>query len=143
MEINVYNNSSDNRVVSKLLSEIKSTTCELVDPCDVQNPSFTLEYDESLFKANYCYIPKFCRYYYINKVSVIDGERIQIDCHVDVLMSFDVRSLNAIVARNSNNWNLYFNDSSFPVYQNGTVDTAPFPNGFNEEAFIFTIVGGN
>jgi len=33
MEINVYNNSSDNRVVSKLLSEIKSTTCELVDPC--------------------------------------------------------------------------------------------------------------
>lgn len=88
MNVVFYNNSSDNNVVHKNITQIKSYECELHRECMVQNPTLLVPMEDALLSANYCYIAKFNRYYYISGISIYSGNLTAISLKVDVLMSF-------------------------------------------------------
>jgi hypothetical protein len=104
-----------------------------------------LNYDAALINANYVYVAEWQRYYYINNKTMIDGNRIQIDCHIDVLMSYKNEILNSdcIASRSASNTNPYIVDDL--VGDEGTFTTTyqrssitPFNN---TGSYLLTVAG--
>lgn len=143
--VNVYVNSSENNRVSKEISQLTSFTGTLRNECSIIDPIITFEGSlETLAGANYLYISKFKRYYFIRNIRSIRSDLVEISAHVDVLMSFadGIRSNVGIVKRNANQWNLYLNDGSIACYQNPKICSMNFPHGFSNHEFVFAVAGG-
>ena len=107
MTITFYNNESDAILVSKKITQISSiNNAKIINETDIVNPSIIVSrkfYDSIILKANYLYIDKLERYYFINNISFAES-MIVIDCTVDVLMSYkkQIRNLTCTVTRNEN-----------------------------------------
>ena len=105
MSIFLYQNKSpENQVTKSLINgiELKGT---LRENCNIINPILTIQNDDmSILNYNYIYIPLFKRYYYINNISTIVNKLYQIECKIDVLMSFknDIKNLECVVVRQAN-----------------------------------------
>lgn len=113
MIIKLYNNSSDQRVLSKSISQVGSDmNVRLLDECTVENPAFKMAYDPKYLTANYIYVPDWGKYYYITSRNILNAAEIYIECHIDVLMSFKnaIRNTDIIAERSSSNVNPYIPD---------------------------------
>ena len=147
MEVILYKNSSENNVIGKSLSQIKRVECNLKNDVSIINPTFILTYTAYIFESNYCFIPKFNRYYFIDEIVPISGDRCIVKCRVDVLESFkeDIKSLTVILDKSQSIYksNKYLDDGSFIVENKDFNTIHNFPNGFNEEGtFILICAGG-
>ena len=147
MEVILYKNSSENNVIGKSLAQIKSVEANLKNDVSVINPTFILYYTENILQSNYCFIPKFNRYYFIDEIVPITGDRCIVKCRVDVLESFkeDIKSLTVILdkAQSIYKSNKYLDDGSFVVENKDFNTIHNFPNGFNDEGtFILICAGG-
>ena len=93
MDAYLYFNKSDKRYVDKKLESITydggsdHVDVEFKEDTSIEDPTFILRTQSKVLTANYIYVPNMNRYYYINSYTV-SHQRIYIDCHVDVLMSF-------------------------------------------------------
>lgn len=147
MEIKLYKNLSENNVIGKSLTQIKSVEANLKNDVSVINPTLVLNYTANILDTNYCFIPKFNRYYFINEIVPITGDRCIVKCRVDVLESFkeDIKSLTVILDKSQSIYksNKYLDDGSFIVENKDFNTIYNFPNGFNEEGtFILICAGG-
>ena len=147
MEVILYKNSSENNVIGKSLAQIKKVECNLKNDVSVINPTFILYYTDNILQSNYCFIPKFNRYYFIDEIVPITGDRCIVKCRVDVLESFkeDIKSLTVILdkAQSIYKSNKYLDDGSFVVENKDFNTIHNFPNGFNDEGtFILICAGG-
>lgn len=147
MEIKLYKNLSENNVIGKTLTQIKSVEANLKNDVSVINPTLVLNYTANILGSNYCFIPKFNRYYFIDEIVPITGDRCIVKCRVDVLESFkeDIKSLTVILdkAQSIYKSNKYLDDGSFVVENKDFNTIHNFPNGFNEEGtFILICAGG-
>ena len=147
MEVILYRNSSENNVIGKSLAQIKSVEANLKNDVSVINPTFILYYTDNILQSNYCFIPKFNRYYFIDEIVPITGDRCIVKCRVDVLESFkeDIKSLTVILdkAQSIYKSNKYLDDGSFVVENKDFNTIHNFPNGFNDEGtFILICAGG-
>jgi len=147
MEIKLYKNLSENNVIGKSLAQIKSVEANLKNDVSVINPTFILYYTDNILQSNYCFIPKFNRYYFIDEIVPITGDRCIVKCRVDVLESFkeDIKSLTVILDKSQSIYksNKYLDDGSFIVENKDFNTIYNFPNGFNEEGtFILICAGG-
>ena len=147
MEVILYRNSSENNVIGKTLTQIKSVEANLKNDVSVINPTFILYYTDNILQSNYCFIPKFNRYYFIDEIIPITGDRCIVKCRVDVLESFkeDIKSLTVILDKSQSIYksNKYLDDGSFVVENKDFNTIHNFPNGFNEEGtFILICAGG-
>ncbi len=147
MEIKLYKNLSENNVIGKTLTQIKSVEANLKNDVSVINPTFILYYTDNILQSNYCFIPKFNRYYFIDEIVPITGDRCIVKCRVDVLESFkeDIKSLTVILdkAQSIYKSNKYLDDGSFIVENKDFNTIYNFPNGFNDEGtFILICAGG-
>ena len=146
MEITIYNNASSNNTVTKSITQIKQVAATFYEESSVIDPIILLDNDSALYKANYCYIPLFNRYYYIKNITVDNGRQMRLECHVDVLMSFktDISKLSVIVNKQENdNYNLYLDDGSLVTLNKNFNTVVNFPNGFNDNGeFILITAGG-
>ena len=147
MEIKLYKNLSENNVIGKTLTQIKSVEANLKNDVSVINPTFILYYTDNILQSNYCFIPKFNRYYFIDEIVPITGDRCIVKCRVDVLESFkeDIKSLTVILDKSQSIYksNKYLDDGSFVVENKDFNTIYNFPNGFNEEGtFILICAGG-
>ena len=147
MEVILYKNSSENNVIGKSLAQIKSVECNLKNDVSIINPTLVLNYTANIFESNYCFIPKFNRYYFIDEIVPITGDRCVVKCRVDVLESFkeDIKSLTVILdkAQSIYKSNKYLDDGSFVVENKDFNTIHNFPNGFNDEGtFILICAGG-
>ena len=147
MEVILYRNSSENNVIGKSLAQIKSVECNLKNDVSVINPTFILYYTDNILQSNYCFIPKFNRYYFIDEIVPITGDRCIVKCRVDVLESFkeDIKSLTVILDKSQSIYksNKYLDDGSFIVENKDFNTIYNFPNGFNDEGtFILICAGG-
>lgn len=99
MNITLYKNDSDNRVVQKSLSgALTIENVFLKETVNLINPTFVLEGTSDVLKNyNYLYAPDFDRYYYITGITIISANQYQVDCEIDVLMSFADDIKNAVV----------------------------------------------
>ena len=147
MEVILYRNSSENNVIGKSLAQIKSVEANLKNDVSIINPTLVLNYTANILNSNYCFIPKFNRYYFIDEIVPITGDRCIVKCRVDVLESFkdDIKSLTVILdkAQSIYKSNKYLDDGSFVVENKDFNTIYNFPNGFNEEGtFILICAGG-
>lgn len=147
MEIKLYKNLSENNVIGKSLAQIKSVEAQLKNDVSVINPTLILNYTANILESNYCFIPKFNRYYFIDEIVPITGDRCVVKCRVDVLESFkeDIKSLTVILDKTQSIYksNKYLDDGSFVVENKDFNTIYNFPNGFNDEGtFILICAGG-
>ena len=147
MEIKLYKNLSENNVIGKSLTQIKSVEANLKNDVSVINPTLVLNYTANILESNYCFIPKFNRYYFIDEIVPITGDRCIVKCRVDVLESFkeDIKSLTVILDKSQSIYksNKYLDDGSFIVENKDFNTIYNFTNGFNEEGtFILICAGG-
>ena len=147
MEIKLYKNLSENNVIGKTLTSIKSVEANLKNDVSIINPTLVLYYTSDILDSNYCFIPKFNRYYFIDEIIPITGDRCVVKCRVDVLESFkdDIKSLTVILDKSQSIYksNKYLDDGSFVVENKDFNTIHNFPNGFNDEGtFILICAGG-
>ena len=146
MKITFYNNESDAILVDKKITSISSiNNAKIINETDIVNPSIVVSrnfYDSIILKANYLYIDKLNRYYYINNISFAES-MIVIDCTVDVLMSYKskIRNITCTVTRNENLKNGYLNDDNYNIQAYKQVVCKMFPNGINNDSVILMTAG--
>jgi len=144
MNISLYTNLSDKNVMDKVLYHNADITGTLREDCSIINPVIKLENMTAtqLKECNYCYIPDFGRYYYINNI-VCKNKLYELTMHVDVLTSFKdgIRANDAVISRQENNYNLYLQDGVFKTYANPHYEIKQFPAGFSGYHFIFSVAG--
>lgn len=144
MTLKLYTNTSDNNVMDKSLTQKGSNiTGTLREDCSIIDPVIALENISTyLTDINYAYISEFDRYYYINNI-ICKGKLFELHMHVDVLMSFrsQIRTNNAVIARQEDVYNLYLQDGVMKTYADPHIEVRQFPSGFNGYHFIFSVAG--
>lgn len=143
MNIIFYNNLSEKNRLNKSIVEPVEVIGELTEGCNILNPSIKFDKISQLFTKNYCYIPAFNRYYFVEDIEV-NNKNIIISLHVDVLMSFrqDISNSSALITR-SNYGNKYLKDSlavstNKPIIQYRNLGTC-----FTSGAHYVMVKGGN
>lgn len=149
MDATLYYNKSDKRYMNKVLEAITYDGSDHIDiefkeDTSITNPTFILRTQSKVLTANYIYVPDLNRYYYINDYTV-SHQRIYINCHVDVLMSFknEIKNQNVIVKRNEKLFNMYLDDNQYKVQNRTAVRTVVFPSGFTGHNIVLGVVGKN
>ena len=133
--------------VNKTFTTLATLQGNLVDDCDVMNPSIRISIagENYIRTCNYAYIPAFARYYFLTKPpTVLTTGMWQYDFHVDVLMSYRDRLMrqSGIVSLQEKIGTQYIDGEQFKAFQNTMIYTEPFPNGFSGRSFILTVAGG-
>ena len=103
MNIILYRNNSDNRVLRKSLTQVSTPlSCDIYGSESIITPRFILEYVG--VEANYCYVAELNRYYYIRDIVLAPGGQRILMCEVDVLMSNidEILNLSCLVLRQEN-----------------------------------------
>lgn len=139
MNIELYLNTSDERTVRKTVSLLSTVTGFLKQNTSVIRPSILIDGDlTNNALMNYCRIPDFDRWYYINDIISVRNNLYQINCRVDVLMSYAayLYQQEAIIRRNESVYNLHLNDGSIATYADPHVLTYSFPNGFEDPSMV-------
>jgi hypothetical protein len=116
----------------------------LKEQTSIINPVITLQYDRP-FIYNYCYIPEFERYYFIENVDIVRANLYRVYLSVDVLETYKTEILNqaVIVEKNENNYNNYLPDENWKTNVKTKTDIINFSNGFLENGeFILITAGG-
>ena len=144
MELILYTNNSDKRVVTKSLTELVTLEGTLREDCSIVDPVITVQGLNNALaaKCNYAKIAQFGRYYFVNDI-IFKGNLFELHLHSDVLASFqtELKSLEAVVARQENNYNLYLNDGMFKTYADPNISIFQFPNGFDTFQYILSVAG--
>lgn len=144
MNVKFYTNKSADNVVTKDIIEIASFDGYLREGCSVVDPVIKFEnFNRALVnQLNYVMIPQFGRYYFVRDIR-FEGNLTVITMHVDVVSSWQtqLKSLNAIISRQEKKHNLYLQDGIFRTYSNPHISILPFPDGFTDFQYIFTVAG--
>ena len=145
MIINLYNNTSDLRVVDKDLTLGVELSGELKDRCDIENPTILIE-GIAAINYNYAYIPEFGRFYYFKEPpAVIANNLVEIKLHVDVLKTYasQIRACKGIVRRQERQYNKYLNDSEALSYSYEILSAYAFETPFTKTSVPYlTMLGG-
>lgn len=92
IEFYTYTGHAD--TVNKQLSDGFSVSGLLRDSFDILNPILNVR-SKTNITANYCYIPLFGRYYFIDGVQIESNDKYEIRLSVDVLKTYETEILNA------------------------------------------------
>lgn len=147
-KISLYITKDDKRKVNKTVSVVaKDVACQFFDNCSILAPSLLLDFNSNYLTTNYIYIPNFKRYYYVDNITVLKGNHIQLNCSVDVLKSnaSAIEKINCTVVRTaqSGKQQLYLDDGKFKVLNFERIQTKKFPNSLSKaQSYVMTIAGG-
>ena len=116
MEIKVYKTSSPRQKLVKELSDGITLVGTLRAQSSVMSPTFTVQ-GTAVVGYNYCYIPDFGRWYYINGIDALRSNLYELSLGIDVLMTYaaEIRKNYAIIDKVENfgaAYN-YINDGSW------------------------------
>lgn len=147
MEINLYENSSENYVVSKNITLKESMqNCVLKDGTSVENPVILVRNTSNISTYNYMYIPDFHRYYYIEEIVSVQNGLWELHGHVDVLQTYGnaIKGLTATCKRQENLFNMYLDDPEFKTYNEAQIVTKIFTggNGLSKNMNYILVVSG-
>ena len=141
--VTLYNTSSDNEKINKSLGTGTAFDIVLKEQTDAFRPSFRITSSSNLSGYNYCYIPRYGRYYFIESVEATPNGYWVFTCRCDVLMSFKdaILALSGTVTRSETLWNAYLNDPEYKALAYRKCVTKAFPNEINDDNFILITVG--
>jgi len=145
MELILYKNKSDDKVVTKEIEQLIVLNGTLREGCSIINPIIKVEAINNSIASvcNYAKIAQFGRYYFVRDI-IFTGKLYELHMHVDVLASFqtELKALDAVISRQEKRYNLYLQDGFFKTYQNPHVSIKQFPNGFDTQQFVLAVAGG-
>ena len=137
-------NKSEEIVFDKELIEAGKELATLKQDTSIINPVFLLKLDK-LPNFNYVSCEEMGRKYFVRSITSVNG-LWEIGCECDVLSTYknQIRENKAVIKRQENAWNLFYNDGSFRTYQNPHIITRAFPSGFNPSTptFVLAVAGG-
>lgn len=161
MEVVLMKSTSDKRRISKNVSTIKTYTgVRLKEDTSVIDPTFVLsgvgEQHGVPVDFNYLYCEYLQRYYFVKDIRYARGGAIEIDCHVDVLMSYSqyIRNHGAYAERSEKEFykhldkkgsNGIFFDTEYPIRTDSYVWTEKkleFGCVANLHSYYLTVNGG-
>lgn len=116
MQIVLYQLAQDPRSYPKDLTDGSEITGTLRDATELHDPQIMIAGNVT---ANYCYIPQFGRYYYIQDITRERNGLTVLHCTVDAVGTFWSQILHApcIIERASSGWNTYVADSRRKFFQ--------------------------
>ena len=140
----MYNNEPMNKITKSPVSVGDPISGTLRDESSIVDPVILLE-TANPKAANYAYIEEFSRYYYIRNWEAVRNGLWRCTMHCDVLKTFSEGILGSpcVVAKSSNRFNLYLNDTRYKVKQNDLISVEKFSNGFNigNSEYVITMFG--
>lgn len=136
MDIVLYNNLSDLNHISKNIIALATVSAMLKNETEITAPVVRLN-SAMPPAANYCYIPAFERYYYINKQNILPGGINELSLQCDVLMSFKSTILDStvIAERSTNHCNKSLPDN-LPLLAKRNVIYKKLIGGIGESDFF-------
>lgn len=143
MEIILYKTNSESERMTKSLTANRNISGHLLDDCDILNPNIEFKYVEGLESYNYAYIPKFKRYYYLDK-PIFSGNTLIYPMHVDAVASWknDILASYATITR-TNKGNKYLNDNRISTTAKHTFYLRQIGRGFtNKNSYVIVIASG-
>jgi hypothetical protein len=144
MEITLYVNNSERQALNKSLSQGFQIMGSLRHETSVIKPNILIEATNPT-GFNYCYIPQFGRYYFIENFTSIRTNLWRMECSVDVLMSFKdaISNLNVIVSDNTNpDQEQYMSGEVWAVTVKNKTDVLNFPSGLLDTGEYILITSG-
>lgn len=143
MEMKLYNFNGDRRKLNKYLTHIADVTIiAITNDTNILRPSIII--NTRAFNFNYVYIPNFGRYYYVNNIQLLSGERIALDLSVDVLMSHKAAILSSqcIAERSSSSSDPYLQDDKVASKDSAQIyDRRMTGNPFNTTTYVIQVAG--
>ena len=151
MNVILYNNKSDKRQLVKNITEIKTISATAKGDINIISPTLIIQNFSTDF--NYCYISDFDRYYFVKSITLLTGQRIQIDLSVDVLMTYkeEIKNLTVNVLRYENIEPTFLADNRIPLFSDTLQKVIEFPKNIfnlenpseNSKNFLLTVAGGD
>ena len=146
MEIKLYKTSSPRKKLVKDLTDGITLVGTLRAQSSVMAPTFTVQ-DTAVVGYNYCCIPDFGRYYYINGINALRANLFELSLGIDVLMTYAeaIRNNSAIIDKVQSQGTAYkyINDGSWVNTNRMTQEVVNFSGGFNDSGeFILITAGG-
>ena len=145
MNLTLFYNSSERKVVGKSLQNLGNVAGILKGDASITSPVFILQSNNNyLSGVNYLYWQETGRYYYIDDIELMTGGRMVFHCSVDVLESFknQIKQQRAILNKQEVLNNMYFNDGSFRKDSREFYTIKSFSNGFNDNGEYILITAG-
>lgn len=147
MEIKLYTTTSPRKKIIKSLNNLNTLNGTFRSQTSAMSPTFTIEIGNEIMQYNYCYIPIFNRYYYINKIKALRNNLFELELTCDVLMSNADAILSnvAIIDKVEQNESayLYINDGSYVNTNRMKNSIINYPQGFLDNGeFILITAGG-
>lgn len=142
MIIKLYTNKSDAKESRKNLQEIGSIDGTLKESCSIIDPIITIKNRPDFSALNYLYIADFNRYYFVNDITILNNNTLQLNCHCDILSSAYEQwiELDAIVGRQEFNYNLEINDPMMITRQNNAIQYLVLPRKFDTYTLTIPIL---
>ena len=146
MEIKLYKTSSPRKKLVKELTDGITLTGTLRGQASVMSPSLQIQ-DIAVIGYNYCYIPDFGRWYYINGIDALRSNLYELSLGIDVLMTYaaEIKNNYAIVDKVESLGTAYnyINDGSWVNTNRMKQSIINFATGFNDTGeFILITAGG-
>ncbi len=124
---------------------------EIKENTSVINPSFIIRFPGGLGLSdystiNYCYCSSLNRYYFVNNITLLTGQRLQFDCHIDVLETYkyQLKNIKAEIYRSEqkNIRSRFMIDDRLPVECKRTVEKRTIGNVGTGVTYCLTVAGG-
>lgn len=140
----MMSNASDNNVVDKTVTTINTVSCALKDPTEMVDPVLKLAGDSIVSGANYCWIEALGRFYFIREKTQVTAGVVELQLHVDVLMSFkdSIRRSRALVEVVGNAVNPYIESEIWTPDVRRTTHVKNFSSGFNNTPEYVLLTAG-
>lgn len=145
MNIKLYKCSDDPNKINKTLSNEKTVACQITMGCPVCSPEIYIDTFVDYSTYNYCYIPDFNRYYFINEMTPQDAQHITLSLGVDVLYTYKDIILNHefLILRNENQTDTKIVDNSYPLKVNKQFEQFETEGGLmvtNDTTFVIGVI---
>lgn len=144
MTIKLYRNLSEEIAVTKNITDEITYTGSLRSESSVIDPVILIE-ASNLSDYNYAWIEEFHRFYFIRDISSVRTGLWRLTMHVDVLSTYAgyIKENNGIMSRNSNVFNLYYQDNQFKILNYETIQTKAFGVSLSPSSeFVLIVAGG-
>lgn len=155
MIIELYITKSEHNRLYKDLRNMMSLEGKLRDSSSIIAPSFTLQAEPIITQYNYCWIEYFQRWYFIKDIVSFRNNVWQIDCKVDVLVTYRDDILKSTALLNSaagvtshssiyaKDMNPYINSNKYISSVKSSTEIIKFPNTLLEQGeWILVTAGG-
>lgn len=144
MNMILYQNLSPNNSINKLLDSELNVEIKLKENTSITEPTILLFNSSTNVKEyNYCYIPNFKRYYFIDNISIQRQNLFLLSLKVDVLESFkeDILKSKAYITQSTSS-NPYYNDDYDVLIKKECDIYKSSKNNELENTLIMVTVGG-